>query len=217
MSDYTIVLGNKNYSSWSMRAWLALRQTGASFDEIVIPLGQPDTDEKKARHCPAGRVPVLYHGDDAIWDSLAIGEYLAERHAAAGLWPAAARARAVARSVCCEMHAGFAELRAQMPMNIRARATTRPKGDAVAADIRRVRAIWDDCRQRFGGNGPFLFGAWSLADVFFAPVVTRFETYGVDLDEGGADYSAAVLAQPHVSEWLSAAREESWSMPQYDP
>jgi glutathione S-transferase len=213
---YVFVSGNKNYSSWSMRAGLALAWTRAPFTEEIIPLDLPDAAARKAARCPAGRVPVLWDGDLAVWDSLAIVEYLAERHPEAGLWPQPAAARARARSACAEMHSGFQALRTQMPMNIRAEIDLPARDPELLADIRRITALWADCRAQSGGRGPYLFGAWCAADAFYAPVVTRFATYGVDLDEAGSDYVAAVLAHPDVVAWSAAARAEPWTIAKYD-
>jgi glutathione S-transferase len=218
--DFTLVLGNKNYSSWSIRAWLAARQTGAPFDEITVPLDQPSTASDIAAHSPSGKVPVLKADSGLIvWDSLAIGEYLAERYPAAGLWPDGVAARATARSVVAEMHAGFPALRSQHPMNVRA-AKPRPTRTAeVEADIRRITTLWSDCRRRFGAagdRGPFLFGAWSLADAFYAPVVSRFTTYRVDVDAICRTYMEAVLKTPMVVEWFAAAMAEPWAAPKFD-
>lgn len=216
MPAMTLVIGNKNYSSWSMRPWLALAQTGAAYDEVVIPLDRPETGRAIAAHSPSGKVPVLHDGALTIWDSLAIVEYVAERFPQAGLWPVAADARATARAVSAEMHAGFQALRANMPMNIRARLPGRGRAAGVDADIARIAAIWRDCRSRFGGEGAFLFGAFSAADAMYAPVVTRFRTYGVELDPASAAYAEAVLAWPAVVAWCKAAAAEPWAQPRYD-
>jgi glutathione S-transferase len=172
MSPLTLVIGNKNYSSWSLRAWLALEHSGVSYREIVIPLGQPDTLARLLEQSPSGRVPVLVHDGVTIWDSLAIGEHLAEALPAAKLWPEDRAARAVARSVSAEMHSGFAGLRSCMPMNVRAKMPGLGRTPASLRDIERVRAIWTDCRHRFGQGGPFLFGRFSIADAAYAPVVS---------------------------------------------
>lgn len=216
MTAMTLVIGNKNYSSWSMRPWLVLTQTGADFDEIVIPLDQPGTAEAIAAHSPSGKVPVLRDGALTVWDSLAIIEYLAERFPQAGVWPTAADARAVARAVSAEMHAGFQAVRTNMPMNIRARLAGRGRADGVGADIARITAIWRDCRGRFGADGPFLFGAFCAADAMYAPVVTRFQTYAVELDPVSDAYAQAVLNWPGVSAWCAAAAAEPWSQARYD-
>jgi glutathione S-transferase len=216
MGDLTLVIGNKNYSSWSLRPWLALKQTGAPFREIVIPLDQPQTKAAIARHSPSGRVPVLHDDGLVIWDSLAIVEYLDEIFANAGLWPADAKARAVARAVAAEMHSGFQNLRAQMPMNIRASKPGVGHAPEVMADVARIATLWGDCRERFGRGGDFLFGRFTAADAFYAPVVTRFVTYGVSLDANAAAYVDAVLAWPAMAEWCQAARLEPWSHPRTD-
>lgn len=216
MSGFTLVLGNKNYSSWSVRAWLAAKQTGIGFDEIVVPLDRPETAEAIAKHSPSGRVPVLKHDGLVVWDSLAIVEYLAERYPEAGLWPADAAARAVARSVSAEMHASFPALRSQMPMNARASKPGRERTAEVESDIRRIMALWGDCRRRFGEGGPFLFGRSSAADAFFAPVVSRFKTYGVELDEVSRVYADVVLSWSFVVEWFVDAQAEPWTADRYD-
>ena len=207
MGAYTLVIGNKNYSSWSLRPWLAMKMAGQSFDEMVIPLGQQATTAEIARHSPAGKVPILHHGGTAVWESIAILEYLAE------LVP---EARAVARAVSAEMHSGFAALRTHMPMNIRASKAGRGRTPEVDKDIRRSVAIWEDCRARFGEGGPFLFGRFSNADAMYAPVVTRFKTYGVELQGAARAYAEAILALPRMVEWYAAAKAEPWSMPEND-
>lgn len=210
MPSLTIVLGNKAYSSWSLRPWLALKQTGEPFEEVVIPLRQPDTKERILAHSPAGKVPVLRHGDRVVWDSLAIGEYLAETFPAAGLWPDDAHARAVARSVSAEMHAGFAPLRTHMAMNLKERLPGTGRTPEVDADIARIVALWTDARARFGRGGLFLFGRFSIADAMYAPVVTRFDTYGVELPPAARAYADAVLDLPAMREWTAAAKAEPW-------
>ena len=214
MAELTIIVGNKNYSSWSLRGWLPLRQTGADFEEVVVPLDRPETKESLLRHSPSARVPVLRHGDLTIWDSLAIGEYLAERFPAAGLWPAEPEARAIARAVTAEMHAGFYALRKYMPMDIRGSFPGRGRGPKVDRDIARIVALWEDCRASYGTGGEFLFGAPTLADAAFAPVVTRFATYEVALEGAAAAYRDTVLAWPALQEWSEAAREEPWVIEQ---
>lgn len=210
MADITIVIGNKSYSSWSLRGWLALKRTGAAFEEVVIPLRQPDTRARILEWAPSGRVPVLRHGAVTVWDSLAIGEYLAERFPEAALWPEDPAARAVARSVTAEMHAGFASLRRHMPMDLRSRHPGLGLAPGVAEDIERIAGIWRDCRSRFGGGGDFLFGGFTLADAAFAPVATRFATYAVPLGAPEAAYRDAVLAWPALRQWTAEAAEEPW-------
>jgi len=192
-----------------------MRQAGIAFDEIVIPLYRAESKAALLAHSPAGKVPVLVHGGRAVWDSLAIMEYLAESFPAAGLWPEDADARALARSIAAEMHAGFAALRRGMPMDLREHLPGQGRSEAVATDIERVSAIWRDCRARFGDGGPFLFGAFSAADAMYAPVATRFRTYGVALDPTCQAYADAVLALPALLEWQAAAQEEPWVITNY--
>jgi glutathione S-transferase len=216
MSDFKLVLGSRNYSSWSLRAWLAMRQTGADFDERTIPLNTLADFFAIAQLSPGRTVPVLQHRDLVIWDSLAIIEYLAEQFPKAGLWPAASDARALARAACAAMHAGFLALRAQMPMNVRSSKPGRGRGEGVKSDIERIVALWRELRARFGREGPYLFGVWSAADVYFAPVVSRFRTYDVELDEPCRAYADAVLAWPTVMEWFAAAATEPWTIEKID-
>lgn len=212
MSDLTLVMGNKAYSSWSLRPWLAMKQAGLAFAETVIPLRQPDTAARIAEHSPSGRVPSLIHAGLTVWDSLAICEYVAELAPEAGLWPADRAARAVARAVSAEMHSGFVSLRTSMPMNLKGDRKGQGMTDATAADIARIEALWADMRARFGipAGGPFLFGAFTIADAMFAPVVTRLETYGVAVSPESRAYMDAVLALPAMREWIAAAKEEPW-------
>lgn len=212
MTDLMLVIGNKAYSSWSLRPWLALMHTGQPFEEVVIPLRQPETKADILRHSPAGKVPVLRHGDLVIWDSLAIGEYLAETFPAAGLWPADPAVRAVARSISAEMHAGFAEVRRHMSMDLKRRRPGVGRTPEVEAEIARITQIWRDARGRFGGDGPFLFGAFSIADAMYAPVCTRFVTYAVSLDPVSQAYVDSVLALPAMQAWTAAAMDEPWEM-----
>jgi glutathione S-transferase len=202
----TLIIGNKNYSSWSLRGWLALRKSGIEFDEHRISLFTPEGDAQLAGETPAGLVPVLVDGDTTVWESLAIAEYVAERNPA--LWPRDAGARAVARSVAAEMHAGFTALRSALPMNCRARGRRVELDDATQRDVARVQQIWCDCRTRHGGDGPWLFGAFSIADVMYAPVASRFATYGIEGPATVSDYVITVLADSDVSEWYAAARDE---------
>jgi glutathione S-transferase len=216
MADLTLIVGNKNYSSWSLRPFVALKQVGAHFDEVVIPLRHPDTAARILHYSPAGRVPILRHGDITVWESLAICEYLAETFPAAELWPSDRAARAAARAVSAEMHAGFAALREACPMNIRAEKPPRTFKPAVARDIERIQEIWRDCRARFGDGGPFLFGKPGNADAMYAPVVTRFRTYGVKLDDVSAAYADAMWSLPSMQEWIEASRREPWSLEDSD-
>ncbi len=211
----TLVVGTKNYSSWSLRPYLALAHTGQPFQEVVIHLGEPDSPEKILKYSPSGRVPLLKHGELTIWDSLAICEYLAETFPEARLWPEERETRAVARSVTAEMHSGFAMLRQHMNMNLRARKPGQGRAPGVAEDIARIQDIWTGCRTRFGQGGSFLFGRFSIADAFYAPVVTRFVTYDVELRPECAAYRDAVLALPAFQKWAEAAKHEP-SIAKYD-
>lgn len=209
MAELTIYLGNKNYSSWSLRPWLALKQMAVAFDEVVIPLYQPGSRENALKYSPSGRVPALRHGAVTVWDSLAICEYLAETFPDCGLWPSDPAARAVARSVSAEMHSGFLALRQHLPMNLRRAVSGRGVTPEVAAEINRIIAIWRDCRSRFGdGNGDFLFGPFTIADAMFAPVASRFRSYGIELARTAEAYCAALMALPAMQEWIAAAKTE---------
>ena len=209
-----IVIGTRKWSTWSLRAWLALKHTGAEFTEILVPLRQVATSEAAiAVHSPSKLVPALKDGDLVIWDSLAICEYLAETLPQAKLWPADPVRRALGRSAAAEMHAGFASLRGECPMdltlNIEADLT-----EATAKDIRRIVELWSDLRGRFGQDGPFLLGEWSIADAFYTPVATRFRSYGVKLSDYGdtgvaGEYGNALLATPEFKAWESAALAEA--------
>jgi glutathione S-transferase len=216
MPKCVLVIGNKNYSSWSLRAWLALRQTGIGFEEVLVPLMRPETRAAILAHSPSGKVPLLRLGDDQVWDSLAIAEYLAERFPAAGLWPTDAGARAVARSVAAEMHAGFMALRRAMPMNLRAHLPGRPRAEDVRADIARIQDIWTSCRSRFGAAGPFLFGGFTIADAFYTPVVGRFRTYDVPLTGICRQYADAVWHTPDMQAWVAAAAVEPYAIAEYE-
>jgi glutathione S-transferase len=209
MAELTIYLGNKNYSSWSLRPWLALKRTMVAFDEVVIPLYETGSRETILKYSPSGRVPVLHHDDNIVWESLAICEYLAEVFPASDLWPKDQAARALARSVSNEMHGGFVALRSHLPMNIRSTFPGRDITPEVQADINRVMAIWRDCRTRYGdGNGDFLFGHFTIADAMFAPVVTRFRTYRIELEREAQAYCDTIMGMPAMQEWVTAARNE---------
>ncbi len=210
MPDILLVIGNRNYSSWSLRGWLALRMAGLDFGEELIPLDTPETEARIRAHSPAGLVPVLHHGPVTVWESLAICEYAAELAPGAGLWPEPPELRAVARSVSAEMHAGFTALRDALPMNIRASRPGVALDDRVRGDIARICEIWRDCRDRFGAGGRFLFGRFSIADAMYAPVVTRFATYHVAIGGVEQDYCDAVRALPAMREWAAAAADEPW-------
>jgi glutathione S-transferase len=210
----TLVIGNKNYSSWSMRPWLALAHHKIPFKEILIPLDRPDSKAKILAHSPAGKVPVLIDGEARVWESLAILEHIAERFPDAKLWPRDAAARAHARAISAEMHAGFAALRRHCPMNLKrkqARALTPQVHRAeVAADVARVSELWRDARARFGQGGEYLFGAFSAADCMYAPVAARFKSYEIKADPVAAAYVEAIFALPAFRAWQEAALEEPW-------
>jgi glutathione S-transferase len=211
MARFTLVIGNKNYASWSLRAWLALRHLGFEFDELQIRLDTPETHEALEHYGPSGRVPVLRSDDLTVWDSQAICEFAAELTGRG--WPRALEARAVARAVSAEMHSGFATLRSLWPMNARARNRRTAMTAALAADVERIDEIWNDCRHRFGAGGPWLFGAdYTLADAMYAPVVLRFNTYGASVSETARWYMATVLEDAALQEWIKAAREEPWTI-----
>lgn len=209
MNRYTLAIGNKNYSSWSLRPWLLMRQAGIAFEEVRIPLYTPESRARIAQYSPSGKVPCLVDGDLQVWDSLAICEYLAERHPALNLWPADRTQRALARSISAEMHAGFQNLRSKMSMNCRGSFPGRGRSVEVAAEIDRIQRIWTGCRDRHPAGGPFLFGDFCIADAMYAPVVLRFRTYAVQLSGVSREYAEAVLALPALQEWLSAAASES--------
>jgi len=214
MARYMLVIGNKAYSSWSLRPWLVLRQAAIAFDEVRIPLYQDGHEAKIARYTPAGRVPVLIDGDTTVWESLAICEYVADKHPDKKLWPADGAARAHARAISAEMHAGFAALRGNMSMNVRRSFPGCGMTPDVKTDIERIEAMWIDCLKRF--RGPFLCGAFSIADAMYAPVATRFRTYGVTLSGAAQPYAEMLLALPAMQEWYAAARTEAEVLPQYE-
>jgi glutathione S-transferase len=213
----TLVIGNKNYSSWSLRPWIALKVAGIPFREIVIPLYEPGSAEEIRKYSPAGKVPVLIDGDAHVWESLAILEHLAERFPEAGFWPTDARARSHARVVATEMHAGFQPLRRDCTMNMWLPVKPRPQSDEVMGNVRRIEDLWRDCRARFGQGGPFLFGGFGAADAMYAPVVSRFHTYGLPVGADTRAYMDAVMALPAWQEWYDAAMKETWIMKHNEP
>jgi glutathione S-transferase len=206
----TLVIGNKNYSSWSFRPWLALKLAGVAFEEVVIPLYEPDSPRKILALSPAGKVPILVDGDVHVWESLAIVEYVADKFPRAGFWPTEPKARAHARTIAAEMHAGFTSLRRHCPMNIRRPVKPRELTPEVLQDVKRIEEMWIDCRARFGKGGPFLFGTVGAADAMYAPVVSRFHTYGIEVGAVARAYMNAVMALPAWAEWERAARQEPW-------
>lgn len=211
----TLVIGNKNYSSWSMRPWVAMTAFGIPFQEVRILLDQPDTANRICSYSACGRVPVLLAGEITIWDSLAIVEYLAEQFPELHLWPQDVAARAMARSICAEMHCGFTDLRNAMPMNISASLPGKGRTNGSQADIGRISEIWEECLSRFGHH-QFLFGDFSIADAYFAPVVARFRTYGVSLAPALDAYCQRVLAHPAVARWVTEALAETETAPKHD-
>jgi glutathione S-transferase len=217
MRDLTLVIGNKNYSSWSLRPWLVLKQAGIPFREQFIPIRGENWNTHIRDLSPSGKVPALIHGDVHVWDSLAICEYLAERFPEKQLWPAATAARAEARSVSAEMHSGFMGLRENMFMNIRRRMPNRGRTPESLADIERIVFIWNSSRARYASSGPFLFGAFSIADAMYAPIALRFETYAVLTDGAVSDYARALLALPAMQEWVAAAHAEKEQLAHYEP
>jgi glutathione S-transferase len=213
MDKLNLIIGNKNYSSWSLRPWLAMTMVGLDFAETLILLDAPDTKKQIAEHSKAGRVPVLRHGNVAIWETLAILEYLAETYPEKHFWPTDKTARAVARAVSNEMHAGFSSLRNACPMNLRRPAKPIALSDDIRADIARIEDIWRDCRQAYGKGGEFLFGSFCIADAMFAPVVARFETYAIPVAKDTRAYMDSVLATAAFQKWKSAALKETWILP----
>jgi glutathione S-transferase len=212
-----LIIGNKNYSSWSLRPWLAMKVAGIAFDEQVIPLYEPGSREQILKYSPAGKVPVLIDGDTHIWESLAILEYLAEKFPKSGLWPADARARGHARAVAAEMHAGFQALRKNCPMNLWLPVKKRPQPDDVMDNVRRIDALWSDCRSRFAQSGPFLFGPFGAADAMYAPVASRLHTYDIAVSAVSRAYIDAILALPAFGEWRAAGLKETWIMQGNEP
>lgn len=218
MTRPVLYIGNKNYSSWSMRPWLALKWAGIEFDERVLPLGAVGYGKSKIPEIlavsPSGRVPALHLDGGVIWDSLAICEWAAEQ--APSLWPADPLTRATARSAAAEMHSGFAALRGAASMNLRRRTPPRAWSEDVRADISRIEGLWDACRASFGAGGPWLFGARCIADAMFAPVCTRFRTYAIELGPVAAAYCETVFADPDFRDWDAAASAETWTIPSAD-
>ena len=215
-----LIIGNRNYSSWSLRGWLACKQSGVPFETETIPLYTDAWDaarQKGGAVVPSGgRVPVLWDGDVVVWDSLAILEYLADRVGRDRFWPRADAARATARSIVAEMHAGFAALRAECQMNVRRRVEELVPSDAVRADVIRILGLWAEARARFGQGGPFLFGSFCAADIAFAPVVSRFVTYGITVPGFAQSYMDAVWEHQWMQQWTAAAEAEEWAIERYE-
>ncbi len=213
MSKPLLIIGNKNYSSWSLRPWLALSEGGIAFDEKVLNMYDPNWPSHVAAHSPTAKVPVLKDGETTVWESLAILEYIAERWPDSKLWPDGLAARTRARVVATEMHAGFAPLRQNMPMDVRTNRAGQGRTPEVAKDIARICQVWTECRNQFSDGGPFLFGRFSNADAMYAPVVWRLIGYGVELEPVPAAYCAAMLALPGMKAWAAAAKAEPWKSP----
>lgn len=212
-----LAIGNKNYSSWSMRPWVLLREAGIAFEEKLLKFTDDGKPGGVDAFSPSRKVPVLIVEGEPVWDSLSICETVAERFPDKQLWPAEAKARAIGRSICAEMHAGFQALRSQMPMNIRSRHPGKGRSPESQRDIDRIVAIWTECRNRFGEGGELLFGRFTVADAYYAPVVTRFQTYAVSLPPIAQAYCDAVLALLSVREWMDGARRETEFVPADEP
>jgi glutathione S-transferase len=215
-TELHLIIGNKAYSSWSMRPWLAMTAFGLKFRETVLPLFEPATSGEIKKYSAAAKVPVLVHGGITVWESLAILEYLADAYYDKPFWPTDPHARAVARAVSSEMHAGFMPMRQAMSMNLRKVFPARAPSAEVKDNISRIQAMWNECRAKFGAGGAFLFGAFSNADAMYAPVVTRFKTYSVDLDPVSRAYSEAILNHPAVKQWYADAAQEKWVIEKYE-
>ncbi len=215
-----LIVGNKNYSSWSLRAWLACKQSGLSFEELTVPILGDDWDKRKRERddiAPSsGKVPILWDGDAVVWDSLAIIEYLADKVGRDRFWPKADDARAMARSMVAELHSSYFDLRRECPMNIRAVARGFRPGEGVKADVVRILQLWAEARARFGKGGPFLFGTFCAADIIYAPVVSRFRTYGFVVPGFAQGYMEAVWEHDWMAEWIAAAEAEDWVIEQYE-
>jgi glutathione S-transferase len=214
-----LIIGNRAYSSWSMRGWLAVKQSGEEFEEYVVPLFDEKWEERRHgdEFAPSlGKVPILWDEDIVVWDSMAIIEFLADRYGDAFYWPEDEGARAVARSMAAEMHSGFANLRRELPMNVRKSFSPKKLTEPVREEIDRILQLWAQARARWGGVGDFLFGDWCAADMMYAPVVTRLITYGVSVPSFAGVYMKNVLSHPHVTEWIDKAQDEPWVIEQYE-
>ena len=205
---YTLVIGNKNYSSWSLRGWLLLRQFNINFEEVRLPLYSETFSDKIKEYSPSGLVPILVTGDQSIWDSLAICEFIAEQHPELQCWPTDVRARAIARSVSNEMHSGFFQIRNNLPMNCRRAKAIDASTPELDREVTRVSEIWRSCRESFGDSGSFLFGNFSIADVMYAPVVLRFKSYLIELGVVETEYMQSMLSLASLQEWIDDALAE---------
>jgi len=216
-----LIIGNKNYSSWSLRGWLAAKQSGLHFEEITVPILGEHWDKRKEEmddvQPSSGKVPILWDGDTVIWDSLAIMEYLADKVGRDRFWPKNDAARGMARAMVAEMHSSYAALRAELPMNVRLRIRLEGVSDQARADIVRILQLWAEARARHGSSGPFLFGTFGAADIFYAPVVSRFQTYGIGVPGFAQSYMQAIWEHTWMEQWIEAAQEEQWVIQQYEP
>jgi len=215
-----LIIGNKNYSSWSLRGWLAVKQSGLHFDELTVPLLGEEWDRMKQDmgevQPSSGKVPVLWDGEAVVWDSLAILEYCADKVGRERFWPKDDAARAMARAMVAEMHSGYQALRKELPMNIRRRVELPGLSDACRRDIVRILGLWAEARARHGSAGPYLFGTFGAADIFYAPVVTRFVTYGIGVPGFAQAYMQAILEHDWMREWIAAAEAEEWVIEQWE-
>lgn len=214
-----LFIGNKTYSSWSLRGWLAVRQSGLPHEEVVVPLYNEEWDKRREgdEFAPSsGKVPILWDGDIVVWDSLAIIEYLNERSGSGKFWPADEGARAMARSMAAEMHSGFAALRRKHSMNVRQIHPPKAPDEDVKADIERIMELWAQARARYGGEGSFLFGDFGAADIMYAPVVTRLITYSLPVAQFAIPYMQAVITHPFMQDWIAAAQEEDWVIEKFE-
>jgi glutathione S-transferase len=215
-----LIIGNRAYSSWSMRGWLACKQSDLEFEELVVPMFDETWEKRREgdEFAPSlGKVPILWDGDCVVWDSLAIIEFLADRVGRDQFWPEDDAARGMARSMAAEMHSGFAALRRELPMNVRRIIELGDLSDEVRSDIDRILQLWAQARARYGGTGDYLFGDWSAVDIMFAPVVTRFVTYRIPVPPFAARYMEDVLHHADVVEWIELAQDEPWVIEQYEP
>ena len=216
---FKLIIGNRAYSSWSMRGWLACKQSGEEFEELVVPMFDDAWEKRREgdEFAPSlGKVPILWDGECVVWDSLAIIEFLADRYGREKYWPDDETGRGMARSMAAEMHSGFANLRRELPMNVRKSFPPIELTTPVREEIDRILQLWAQARARFGGTGDYLFGNWCAADMMYAPVVTRFITYGVPVPSFAAVYMKAVLSHPQVAEWIDKAQDEPWVIEQYE-
>lgn len=215
-----IIIGNKNYSSWSLRGWLAVKQSGLHFDELTVPIMGEEWEQIKQDmgevQPSSGKVPILWDGEAVIWDSLAIMEHLADKVGRDRFWPKGSASRGMARSMVAEMHSGYQSLRRELPMNIRRRHELSSLSDETRRDIVRILQLWAEARARHGGAGPYLFGTFGAADIFYAPVVTRFITYGIGVPGFAQSYMQAITEHAWMREWISAAEDEAWVIEQYE-